>query len=400
MTGADQKFCIVGLGVTAVGKQPGRSVLLLEAEAARLAIEDAGLARADIDGALQMLSDVGGGVRNRHDDAFPRVLGLPVNIYMENIGRGGEYAAMAICMAQELLRLGICKYVVCSGARDDWSRSRQVQEEGRRGVPYNYREGNWGAPFGESAPFFHGMIATRHMEEFGTTSEQLGHIAVAQRAWACRNPAAAGYGRPITVEDHQNSPVVAWPYHLLDICVMSDGGTAFVMTTEERAKDLDCVPIYVEGIGFGEHLASMWWDKTNYTQLAVEKARDTAFAMAGIKLADIDVAQFYDCFTMEVMQQIEGYGWCGKGEGGPFVETEGAIGPGGKLAFNTGGGLLSSHHLGNLTCFAEAVMQLRGQGGERQVAGAEIALATGHGGEIVSGQMCSIHSTLILRRGS
>ena len=393
----DQRFCIVGLGVTPVGHVPDRSVLMLEAEAARLAIEDAGIPRNQIDGALQMMSDVGGGVRNRHDDAFPRVLGLPVNIYQENVGRGGEYSTMAIVIAQELLRLGICKYVICSGARDDWSRSRKMAKEGRRGVPYNYKEGNWGVPFGESAPFFHGLIATRHMHEFGTTSEQLGHIAVAQRQFACRNPAAVHYGNPITVADHQNSPMVVWPYHLLDICVMSDGGTAFIVTTEERARDLKTKPVFIEGIGFNEHMSTMWWDKTNYTQLAVVKARDMAFGMAGITLADIDVAQFYDCFTMEVMQQIEGYGWCGKGEGGPFVATPGMIGPGGKLPFNTGGGLLSSHHLGNLTPFAEAVIQVRGEGGDRQVPDAHVALATGHGGEIVSGQMCSIHTSLILR---
>ena len=400
MVKADQRFCIVGLGVTQVGHVPDRSVLMLEAEAARLAIEDAGLERNQIDGALQMLSDVGGGVRNRHDDAFPRVLGLPVNIYQENVGRGGEYAAMAIVIAQELLRLGICKYVVCSGARDDWSRSRAYAKQGKRGVPYNYKEGNWGVGMGESAPFFHALIATRHMEEFGTTSEQLGHIAAAQRAWACRNPAATHYGHPITVEDHQASPMVVWPYHLLDICVMSDGGTAFVVTTEERARDLKTTPVYIDGIGFGEQMASLWWDKKNYCQLAVKKARDTAFAMAGVELEDIDVAQFYDCFTMEVMQQIEGYGWCKQGEGGPFVATPGMIGPGGKLRFNTGGGLLASHHLGNLTCFAEAVIQLRHQGGDRQVPNAQIGIASGHGGEIVSGQMCSIHSTLVLRRGA
>jgi acetyl-CoA acetyltransferase len=394
----DQRFCIVGLGVTHVGANPGRSVLMLEAEAARLAIEDSGIDRKQIDGAVQMLSDVGGGIRNRHDDAYPRVLGLPVNIYMENIGRGGEYAAMAIVCAQELLRLGICKYVICSGARDDYSRSRKAQKEGRRGAPYNNKEGIWGAPFGDSAPTFHAQMATRHMHDYGTTSAQLGHIAVAERQWACKNPTAVTYGKPITLEDHQNSPYVVWPYHLLDICVMSDGGTAFIVTTEERAKDLKTTPIYIDGIGFGEQMADLWWNKKNYSQLAVAKAKEHAFGMAGITVKDIDVAQFYDCFTMEVMQQIEGYGWCDIGEGGAFVETPGNIGPGGKLPFNTGGGLLSSHHLGNLTPFAEACIQLRGEGGDRQVPNVKIATASGHGGEIVSGQICSIHSTLVLRR--
>lgn len=398
MTGSDQRFCIAGLGVTEVGDLKGKSVLMLEAEAARLAMEDAGLEPNQVNGALQMMSDIGGGVRFRHDDSFARVLGLPVNLYMENVGRGGEYAAMAIIIAQELLRLGIADYVLCSGARDDWSRSRQAKEQGRRGVQFMLREGNWGSYFGESAPFFHGMLASRHMDVFGTTSEQLGRIAVAQRQWACLNPAAARHSHPMTLEDHQDSPIVAWPYHLFDICLMSDGGTAFIVTTEERAKDLRRPPIYIDGIGFGEQMRTQWWDKTNYEQLDVGNARDMAFGMAGVTLDDIDVAEFYDCFTMEVMMQLEGYGWCGRGEGGAFVEQEGMIGPGGKVPFNTGGGLLSSHHLGGLTSFAEAIIQLRGDGGDRQVPDVRVALASGHGGEIVSGQMCSIHSSLVLRR--
>jgi acetyl-CoA acetyltransferase len=372
---------------------------MLEVEAARLAIADAGLDPKDVDGAIQMCSDIGGGMRWRHDDAFPRVLGLPVNVYMENIGRGGENAAHAFIIAQQLLQLGICKYVVCSGARDDWSRSRRAKQAGRRGTPYIYKEENWGAMMGDSPPGFHGLLATRHMDRYGTTSRQLGHVAVAQRQWACLNPAAFMHGHPITIEDHQQSPIIAWPYHLLDICLQTDGGTAFVVTTEERAKDLKKPPVEIAGIGFGEHMQSLYWEKEQYTELPIGTARDTAFRQADITLDDVDVAELYDCFTTEVMMQIEGYGWCGIGEGGPFVEEPGALGPNGRLKLNTGGGLLSSHHLGNLTPVAEAVIQVRGEGGDRQVPGAKIALASGHGGEILSGQMCSIHSTLVLRAG-
>ena len=117
-----------------------------------------------------------------------------------------------------------------------------------------------------------------------------------------------------------------------------------------------------------------------------------------ITLSDVDVAEFYDCFTTEVLLQIEGYGYCGIGEGGPLVETPGMIGPNGKIKFNTGGGLLSSHHLGNITTVSEAVIQVRGEGGDRQVPDVEVAIASGHGGEILSGQMCSIHSTTVLTR--
>ena len=148
------------------------------------------------------------------------------------------------------------------------------------------------------------------------------------------------------------------------------------------------------GIGFGEHIREKWWEKTNYTHLDVQPAKEAAFRQAGIELKDIDVAQLYDCFTGEVLFQIEDYGWCKKGEGGPFVE-EGNIGPGGKIPVNTGGGLLSSHHHQDLTGIAEAIIQVRGEGGERQVKDAEICMATGHGGEIFTG-MSSTHTCLLL----
>ena len=392
------KFAIVGLGQTAVGHLPGKTVPMLEAEAGRLALEDAGLKPKDIDAAIQAQSDPGGGVRPRSDDSFARILGLPAKMYMENVGRGGEYHTMAILIATQLLDLGMARYVMVAGGRDDWSRSRAQRETGRSGQVFWERNGNVGRAFGAfQAMSFHAMLARRHMHEFGTTSRQLGMIAVAQRQWANLNPAAFMYGRPMTIDDHQNSPVVADPYHLLDVCLMSDSGTAFIVTTAERARDLKKPPLSILGIGFGEQLADLWWEKQNYTRLAVKPAREDAFGMAGVELKDVDVAQLYDCFTAEVLFQLEDYGWCGKGEGGPFVEA-GHLGPAGDVKINTGGGLLSSHHLGSLTCLAELVFQLRGEAGDRQVKGARIGFATGHGGEIVGGQMCSIHATTVLGR--
>lgn len=392
------RYSIVGLGVTPVGRVTGRSLLWNEVEAARLAIEDAGLSPSDIGAALQALSDPGGGMRQRHDDAFPRVLGLPVKIYCENIGRGGEYAAMAILTAMQLIELGIAHYVVVSGARDDWSRSRKIKERGERGTGMAPRLGRWGHFYGSTtAVVFHALIAARHMAVYGTTSEQLGHIAVSQREWACLNPEATMYGAPITLETYAASPMVADPYRLLDICQQSDGGIAFVITSTERAKDLKHKPVKILGVGFGEHMDSLLNRQEHLTSLAVETARDQTFTQADITLDDVDVAQLYDCFTGEVLFQIEDYGWCKKGEGGPFVAS-GQLGPNGTLPINTSGGLLSAYHLGNLTCLAEGVRQIRGDAERRQVPDAEIALVTGHGGEILSGQMCSIHSTLLLGR--
>jgi acetyl-CoA acetyltransferase len=296
------------------------------------------------------------------------------------------------------LDLGIADYVVLTGAVDDYSRSRKTKEQGEIGMVHMEKEGYWGKPFGDlRAPSHHSFFAARHMHEFGTTSEQLGMISVQERQWAQMNPRARFHGRPITLEEHQASPIVVDPYHLLDICLVSDGAVSVVMTTEERAKDAPRPPVWVLGVGFGEAMAELWWEKQNYTRLAVKTAKEQTFSQAGIRLEDIDCAQLYDCFTGEVLFQLEDYGWCGKGEGGPFV-AEGRIGPGGDIPVNTSGGLLSAYHFGDLTGLSEAVLQLRGEGGERQVPDCTVALVTGHGGEVLSPGMCSIHSSLILGR--
>jgi acetyl-CoA acetyltransferase len=392
------RFAIVGLGQTEVGHLPGKTVPMLEAEAARLALEDAGLKPSDIEAAIQAQSDPGGGVRPRSDDSFARMLGMPAKMYMENVGRGGEYHTMAILIATQLLDLGIAKYVMVAGGRDDWSRSRRGKEAGESGQQFLERSGSSARAFGATqAMSFHAMLARRHIHEFSTTSRQFGMIAVAQREWASLNPAAYMHGRPMTIEDHQASPIVADPYHLLDCCLQSDSGMAFVVTTAERARDLRQPPLYILGIGFGEQLADLWWEKQNYTRLAVGTAKEDAFGMAGITLKDVDVAQLYDCFTAEVLFQLEDYGWCEKGLGGLFVEA-GHLGPNGDVKVNTGGGLLSSHHLGSLTCLSELITQLRGEAVNRQVKDAKIGFATGHGGEIVAGQMCSIHALTVLGR--
>jgi acetyl-CoA acetyltransferase len=391
-----KRCAIVGMGVL-TGPQPGKTARLLEAEATRLAIADAGLTPSQIHGALQLRRTGGGGERPFLSDAFPRLLGLPVNFYY-TLGRGGCLAGLGVVTALAFLDLGIADYVVLTGAVDDYSRSRKSKEQGEIGMVHMEKEGYWGKPFGDlRAPSHHSFFAARHMHEFGTTSEQLGMIAVQQRQWAQMNPRARFYGRAITLEDHQASPLVVYPYHLLDICLVSDGAVSVVMTTEERAKDGPRPPVWVRGVGFGEAMAELWWEKQNYTRLAVKTAKEQAFTQAGIDLGDIDCAQLYDCFTGEVLFQLEDYGWCAKGEGGPFVAA-GCIGAGGNIPVNTSGGLLSAYHFGDLTGLSEAVLQLRGDAGARQVPDCHVTLVTGHGGEVLSPGMCSIHSSLILGR--
>jgi acetyl-CoA acetyltransferase len=397
-----RKFAIVGLGVIN-GRGLAQSARTLQAEAARRAIADAGLNKSDIDGAINA-QGVGGAMPGGGGwtDSYSRVLGLPAKFYW-SMARGGTGSLIGLLAATRALDAGIANYVVIACGDAGWSDSHgklAAKSPGRgRAGRGNYGLGNelLGFSGAATAGGLHAFFASRHMHEYGTTSEQFGAVAVSCRQWACLNPQAQMYGRPITVEDHQNSPLIVEPYHLLDCCLDSDAGVAIVVTTAERAKELKKPPVYVMGQGFGDHARKLWWEKANYTQLDVGPAREAAFRQAGITLEDIDCAQFYDCFTAEVIFQIEDYGWCPKGQGGPFA-AEGAMAPNGEIPVNTGGGLLSGFYLFDYTGLAEAVRQLRGECGGRQVKDAEIALVTGHGGEMVIPGMCSTHACAILGR--
>ncbi len=385
------KFAIVGLGVMNK-RMPGYSARAFQAEAARLAIKDAGLKKEEIDVCIN--AQVQGPFHvNDWTDGYSRVLGIPAKAYF-SISRGASAVVLSIIMGAKLLELGIARNVLVAMGCNDWSKARSKQTTETR----HPKLGLWGESLGElSGASYHSMLASRHMHEYGTTSQQLAAVAIAARQWACLNPDAQLYGRPITMEDYERSQIVCWPFRALDCCVVSDGGSAFIMTTAERAADTRKPPIYIMGVGLGDQAGEMWWDKTNYTALAVAPAKEDVFRQAGIELADIDLAQLYDCFTSEVIVQLEDYGWCAKGEGGAFVEA-GNIAPGGLLPVNTGGGEMASHHHADFTGLAEAVIQLRGEAGARQVQDAEICMATGAGGELLSPGMCAIHSSVILRR--
>src|SRR5919202_3466921 len=239
------KFAIVGTGIVNGPYPEGLTLRAAEAEAARQAIEDAGLRRDQIDGAVQLKGNGGRGEHASHSDAFPRMLGLPFKFYY-SIGRGGAVGGLAIATALSFLDMGICNYVVLSGGTDGFSKSRETKKLGFKGTEVIEREGYWGTPFGDlRAPSHHSFFASRHMATYGTTSEQLGAIAVQERQWACMNPRAKMYGRPITIQDHQNSPLVVEPYHLLDICLVSDGAISYVVTTAERAQDTRKKPVFI-----------------------------------------------------------------------------------------------------------------------------------------------------------
>jgi acetyl-CoA acetyltransferase len=393
---SSSKYAIIGLGVVA-GQQPDHSERMIAAEAAQRAIADAGLTRKDIDGAIDLRRTGGGGDRASYVDSYSRVLGLN-NCFYFVVGRGGALAGLGIATALSFLDRGIAKYICIMGAVTDWSQAQESRKHGHRGMAHAEKAGYWGKALGDlRAVSHHSWMAARHMAVYGTTSRQLGAISVAQRTWACMNPEAKMYGRPMTIEDHQNSPLVAEPYHLLDISLVSDGGIAFILTTADRAKDCPRPPVYVLGQGFGEVSSQLWWEKKNFTHMAVQPAKEQAFGQAALTLDDVDCAQFYDCFTAEVLFQLEDYGFCKKGEGGPFVES-GAMGPGGSIPVNTGGGLLSCYHLGDLTGMAESIRQIREEAGKRQIEDCNVVMTTGHGGELISPGMCSIHTCTLLGR--
>jgi acetyl-CoA acetyltransferase len=230
------------------------------------------------------------------------------------------------------------------------------------------------------------------MHTYGTTAEQFAAIAVACRKHACLNPAAE-MRTPITIDDVMNSRMIADPLHLLDCSLVSDGGSAIIMTSADRASDFPHDPVYILGVGEGhghEHISQA---QSLTTSFAVESGR-RAYAMAGLKPSDMDFAQLYDCFTPTVLVELEDLGFCQKGEGGAFVEN-GNIELGGMLPVNTHGGLLSHCHPGNpgsMFALTETVTQLRGTAGARQVTDAKVALVHGQGG------IMSSHTTVILGR--
>ena len=232
------------------------------------------------------------------------------------------------------------------------------------------------------------MAARRHMHQYGTTSEQLAEIAVVTRRHASLNPLAM-YRDLITVQDVLNSRMIADPLHLLDCCVVSDGGGAILVTTEERARDLKQPPIFVLGSS-ESHTHAQISQMPDLTVTAAAITAPRAFAEAGITPGDIDMAMIYDSFTITVLLLLEDLGFCKKGDGGAFVQ-EGRIALGGQLPINTDGGGLSSNHPGMRGIFLmiEATRQLRGQCGPRQVENAKLALAHGSGG-LLSSQATAI----------
>lgn len=387
------QFAIVGLGVTEQGWFPDKTHEDLKVDGLRLAIEDAGLKAKDIDGWIYQQGGIdkdiilSGGI-------VPKILGFDPG-FMFSIQSGGASTILAIMAACAALDSGQSNYVAI-GYGDTQSHIKQFGSSGFFGETERDTNGSFGM-FSFIAD--HALTAQRHMAVFGTTKEQLGSVALTQREYANLRPEAVMHNKKMTMEDYLNSRPIADPLQLFDCCLTANGGCSFIVTTAERAKDLKQPPVYISGFGFGHDLGPIF-DRKQYEQWGVKRAKEQALRMAGITIDDIDVAQIYDAFTIAVIMQLEGWGFCEQGEGGAFAE-EGNLRLDGRLPTNTAGGELSFGYMQGFTHLAEGVRQMRGQAGPTQVKDAEFCLVTGHGGSTPDGIGHNEYAEagLILRRG-
>jgi acetyl-CoA acetyltransferase len=370
-----------------MGKVYDRSGTSLAAEAVRAAVADAGLGLQDLDGLL-----VSSGVTQSVGITLAGSLGLTQLGLLAQVNSFGATAGVMVAQAAQAIAAGTATTVACvfadnplkprssAGAAYGTSRSVTSTLRGTAG---------WSLASGATNPnIFYALCARRHMQRYGTTSEQLAQVAVAQRAWAAGNPLAQ-FREPITVADHQASRWIAEPLHLLDCCMVSNGAVAVVVTAAERAADTARPAVHVWGYGQAHAPRRMRAGSEWGVVTPAARSGPAAMRMAGIGVDDVDVCELYDCYTYTVLVTLEDYGFCAKGEGGAFVEG-GRLAPGGKLACNTGGGQLSSYYMWGFTPLSEAVVQARGDGGARQAPRNDVVLVSGNGG------ILEHHSTLVL----
>ncbi|MEU8144592.1 acetyl-CoA acetyltransferase [Nonomuraea sp. NPDC048901] len=379
------RTAVVGVGYTPFTKDSGVSTLTLACRAILAALDDAGLGPGDVEGIA---------THRVGDSAAPSLVGPALGLadptwYLDQFG-GGSVSHAVVAQAALAVAAGVAETVVCYRAIN--ARSEFRMGGTGRGLPVS-PEVQYQAPYGYFAPpQQYAMYARAHMQKYGTKAEHFGQLAVTQRANAVKNPRAL-MRTPITLDDYLDSRWIAEPFRLLDCCLETDGACALVITTAERARSLRHPPVLISGAAWGGGDSHLSGGRADPTTTAAAALAPRLYAQAGIGPADIDVAQLYDCFTYSVIVQLEDYGFCAKGEGGPYVAS-GATALDGALPVNTHGGFLSEGYVHGVNHIAEAVSQLRGDAGDRQVAGAEVALSTAQPGYILPAT-----SALLLRRG-
>ena len=370
------KTAIVSGATYGIGESPGQTSLDLAVSASLRALNAVGLKPSDVDGLfIGLPDDYLSGL------SFAEYLGICPRLTDNNRTGGSSFQTHAIHAALAL-EAGLCDVALIAYGSNQRTASGKLVSS-MRPSPYE-------APYRLARPVGgYALAASRYMAQYGLRREQLGAVALAARAWAQHNPEAF-VRDPLSMDDYLGARMVADPFSVRDCCLVTDGAAAVVMVRADRAKDLAARPAYLLG-----GAAAAWHkDITNMPDLTVTAASITgprAMAQAGVRPADIDVVELYDAFTLTTILFLEDLGFCAKGEGGAFVEG-GRIAPGGALPVNTNGGGLSCVHPGmyGLFTMVEATQQLMGLAGERQVAGARLALAHGNGGELSS------QATLIL----
>ena len=379
------KIAIVGAATAGCGEANGMSELEILAQAAKAAVEEAGLAMKDVDGLC---------TANLNSAMWPlnvvEYLGIrPKFVEGTNIG-GAAFVAHQL-PAMLALEAGVCDTVlVCYGSTQRTAAfGRKERGAARNLLDPNPFEGPY-HPF--NPPSSYALIAARHMHQYGTTRRHLAEVAVAARKWAQLNPEAFSRD-PLDIDTVLKARMISDPFTTYDCCLVTDGAAAYVMTRADRARDLRKKPIHILS-----NATAVWHRSiSGMRDLTVTPSRESgerAFAAAGLQPKDIDVVQIYDAFSINTILALEDLGFCKKGEGGAFVEN-GAIAPGGKLPVNTNGGGLSCVHPNMYGAFAtiEAVRQLRGECGARQVKGAKAAVVNGNGGASASSQSTSVLAT-------
>lgn len=337
------------------------------------AIEDSGIPFSEVDG---ILCHPIGGVAMLVPSTFVEMLGVHAR-FAETVDLGGATGAGMVWRAAAAIAAGLCTTCVCiTGA------TRRSGRSGRGGMPDRSPFAEFEVPYGAvGANFGYALIARRYMEEYRVTPEQLAKIAVHQRENACANPDAIFYGEPITIEEVLASPVIVDPLHMLEIVMPVGGAAAVVVTSAERGEGLPNSPVLVLGAGEACTHKSITY-APSLTDTAIKAAADTAFEMAGISRDRIGLASLYDCYTITVLLTLEDAGFCPKGAGGRFVE-EHDLRWFGDFPVNTHGGQLSFGQAGvagGMSHVTEAVRQLQGRAGDRQVKELEFAFVNGNGG--------------------
>ena len=362
---------IVGVAESDLGQvADGLSVIDLMAQGTKRALDDCGLSLKDVDGLFSATAQSRLSVL-----ALAEYLGINPAFLGSTIV-GGSSFEYHVAHAIGAIALGLCNVAVIAYGSTQRSIGRK-QATVREINPYE-------TPFKPFMPTSaYALAASRHMHEFGTTREQLAAVAVAAREWALLNP-AAWEKKPLTIEGVLSSRMVSYPFTVRDCCLVTDGGGAIVVTSAQRAGSLKKPPAYVLGFGHSVTHASIS-NMSDLTETGAVAAGQAAYKMAKLDPPDVDAVELYDAFTINTILFLEDLGFCKKGEGGAFVEG-GRIGPSGPLAVNTNGGGLSYCHPGmyGLLLLIEAVRQLRGECGARQVKDCEVALAHGNGGVLSS----------------